>query len=50
MRNEPKKPSIFSGQEIRRFWNEGEEKWYFSIVDVISVLSESTIPKRYCQI
>lgn len=39
--------AIFSGQKIRRRWDGKKEKWYFSVVDVIEVLTESTIPKRY---
>ena len=46
MENEPKKTSVFSGQEIRRFWNEKEEKWYFSVVDVIAALIDQTEHKK----
>jgi DNA-damage-inducible protein D len=28
-------------------WSEKEEKWYFSVVDVIEILTGSSIPKRY---
>lgn len=35
-----KKPSIFEGRKIRREWNEQEEKWYFSVVDVVAALTE----------
>ena len=28
------KVSIFQGKKIRRLWNESQEKWYFSVVDV----------------
>ena len=38
---------LFEQKQIRSLWNEEDEKWYFSIVDVIEVLTESTIPKRY---
>lgn len=38
---------LFEQKQIRSLWSEEEEKWYFSIVDVIEVLTESTIPKRY---
>lgn len=38
---------LFEQKQIRSVWSEDEEKWYFSIVDVIEVLTESTIPKRY---
>ena len=33
-------PKLFEGQEIRSVWNEKEEEWYFSIVDVVAVLTE----------
>lgn len=35
-----KKISIFEGRGIRREWNEKEEKWYFSVVDVVAALTE----------
>lgn len=38
---------LFNNQEIRVEWNEDEEKWYFSIIDVISVLTESPRPRKY---
>jgi hypothetical protein len=38
---------LFEQKQIRSLWSEEDEKWYFSIVDVIQVLTESTIPKRY---
>ena len=30
-----------------RSWDNEEEKWYFSIVDVVGVLTESAEPRRY---
>ena len=38
---------LFEQKQIRSLWNEDVEKWYFSIVDVVQILTESTIPKRY---
>lgn len=38
---------LFEQKQIRSLWNENEEQWYFSIVDVIEILTESSIPKRY---
>ncbi len=38
---------LFEGNEIRSIWDSKKEDYYFSVVDVISVLTESKIPKRY---
>jgi len=38
---------LFESKKVRTHWDEKEEKWYFSIIDVISILTGSTIPKRY---
>jgi hypothetical protein len=38
---------LFNDQKIRVQWDEKEEKWYFSIVDVVGVLAESENPRRY---
>lgn len=38
---------IFEDKKVRTVWDETNEKWYISIIDVIEVLTESTIPKRY---
>ena len=37
---------LFESKQVRTVQNEEEEKWYFSIVDVIEVLTDSTVPKR----
>ena len=37
----------FEGLKVRTAWNEDEEKWYFSIVDVVKVLTDSVDPKQY---
>ena len=34
------KIEIYEDQPIRTAWNEDEEEWYFSIIDVVSVLTE----------
>jgi len=39
--------AIFQGNQIRRLWNDNEEKWYFSVVDVVSVLTDSKNPRKY---
>lgn len=38
---------LFEDKKIRTHWDEKQEKWYFSIVDVVSVLSESVNPRDY---
>ena len=38
---------IFEDKKIRTAWNEYEEEWYFSVVDVIEVLTDSNEPRRY---
>ena len=42
--------SIFKGRRIRRHWSEREEKWYFSVIDVIAVLSDSVDPRNYWKV
>ncbi len=38
---------IFEEKKVRSVWNDEEEKWYFSVVDVISVLTDSINPQAY---
>ena len=38
---------LFENKKVRVEWNASEEKWYFSIVDVIEILTGSSIPRRY---
>jgi len=38
---------LFQEKHVRRHRDEEQEMWYFSVVDVIEVLTDSTIPKRY---
>ncbi len=38
---------LFESKQIRSVWNETEEKWYFVIEDVISILTDSKDPKQY---
>ncbi len=42
-----KQITIFQGKKIRRVWNEKEERWYFAIVDIIFLLTESINPTDY---
>jgi hypothetical protein len=38
---------LFESKQIRTVWNEADEKWYFVVEDVISVLTDSNDPKQY---
>lgn len=38
---------VFEERKVRTVWDDKEEKWYFSIVDVVAVLTDSADPKQY---
>ncbi len=38
---------LFEQKQIRSVWKEEDEKWYFSIIDVIEVLTGSDRPRKY---
>ena len=38
---------LFEEKQIRSLWSDQEEKWYFSIVDVVRILTESPNPRKY---
>jgi hypothetical protein len=38
---------LFESKQIRSVWNEAEGKWYFSVQDVVGILTESTDVKQY---
>lgn len=38
---------IFETTNIRTLWDDAQEKWYFSIVDVIQILTDSPNPRKY---
>ena len=38
---------LFQEKRIRTLWDEEQEKWYFSIVDVVEVLTDSKDPTAY---
>jgi len=38
---------LFEQKQIRTLWNDEEEKWYFSIVDVVEVLTGTDRPRKY---
>ena len=38
---------LFNDRRIRTIWDDKEEKWYFSVVDVIEALTETDRPRKY---
>ena len=38
---------LFEQKKVRTIWDEGQEKWYFAIIDVVAVLTESVDPQSY---
>jgi hypothetical protein len=38
---------LFNQKQIRRFYDEEKELWYFSIVDIVEILTESPRPRKY---
>ena len=38
---------LFESKQIRSEWNENEQQWYFSIIDIIEILTESPRPRKY---
>lgn len=41
---------LFNDRQIRIAWDDKEEKWYFSIVDVVAVLTDSANPQTYWRV
>ena len=41
---------LYENKEIRSVWDEEKEEWYFSVVDVVSVLTESKDPQVYWRV
>ena len=41
---------MFEKKKVRTVWDDEHEKWYFSIVDVVEVLTESTNPQTYWRV
>jgi len=44
------KIAIFEGKRIRRYWDNKKELWYFSVVDVVAVLTNSNNPQVYWRV
>ena len=39
--------NLFEGKEIRSIWDKEKQEYYFSVVDVISALTDSSNPRNY---
>lgn len=51
--NQPSKNkaiAIFEGSQIRRHWDSNKELWYFSVIDIISTLTDSINPTVYWRV
>lgn len=44
------KIKIFENKQVRTLWNADEEEWYFSVVDVVAVLTDSENPNNYWKV
>jgi hypothetical protein len=38
---------LFESKKVRSEWNEKDQQWYFSIIDIIEILTESQRPRKY---
>ena len=47
MENKSQQIKLFEDSKIRSFWDEEEQQWYFSVVDVVAVLTDSVNPRDY---
>jgi hypothetical protein len=41
------KIKLFESKKVRTHWSEKEKKWYFAIIDVVEILTESERPRKY---
>ena len=47
---ESDKLQLFENKQIRTAWDEETEEWYFSVVDVVAVLTDSPNPNNYWKV
>jgi prophage antirepressor-like protein len=38
---------LFEGKQVRTYWDAKEEQWYFSVIDVVEILTNSPNPRDY---
>jgi DNA-damage-inducible protein D len=41
------KIKLFEQQKVRTHWDEEQQKWFFSVIDVITILTDSVNPRDY---
>ena len=41
---------LFEERSVRTVWDDTQEKWYFSVVDVIAILTDSATPRNYWKV
>jgi hypothetical protein len=44
---EGEKIKIFNGKKVRTHWDNKQEKWFFSVIDVVGILTDSVNPRDY---
>lgn len=44
------KIKVFENKQVRTSWNSEEEEWYFSVVDIVAVLTDSEDPNNYWKV
>lgn len=45
--NKDDKIKLFQQNSVRTHWDAEQEKWFFSIIDVIAILTDSERPRKY---
>ena len=38
---------LFESKKVRTHWDSGKEQWFFSVIDVIEILTDSPRPRKY---
>lgn len=45
--SQQKKIQLFEQKKVRTVWDAEQEEWFFSIIDVIEVLTDNPCPRKY---
>jgi len=38
---------LFNQKQVRRIWDKEKEEWFFSIIDIVAILTDSPTPRNY---